>query len=173
MKESKLLLTIGLLFISSVGVSAARGCACGPEPVPASAPAISGGIAFASFGNGAYFTWDTYVAPVVHIALNGTSTTVTTSAGYFTNSSDNNGKFIFKKDMYTWGNMNKVNPDIVELQKVLVNENLLGNNSQTGIYDGATKAAVAAFQKKYGIKPAPQYTYGYFGPLTRAYLNNK
>jgi murein L,D-transpeptidase YcbB/YkuD len=55
----------------------------------------------------------------------------------------------------------------------LVSENLLGNNSQTGIYDGATKAAVEAFQKKHGIKPAAQYTYGYFGPLTRSFINNK
>jgi peptidoglycan hydrolase-like protein with peptidoglycan-binding domain len=75
--------------------------------------------------------------------------------------------------MYTVASMNKINPDIIELQKVLVADGVLGQNSQTGVYDAVTKAAVEAFQKKHGIKPAPQYTYGYFGPITRNYLNTK
>lgn len=171
MKESKFLLSVGLIVLSSLSVAVAYGCTCGPEPVPTP---VQGGFAFASFGNGAAFSWSNYVAPVVKINQNGTSTTVTTTPGYFKNSGSNNtGKFVFNKNMYTVAGMNKLNPDIIELQKVLVADGVLGQNAQTGVYDAVTKAAVEAFQKKHGIKPAPQYTYGYFGPITRNYLNTK
>ncbi len=134
---------------------------------------MKGGFAFASNGNGANFTWANYVAPVIKISGTGSSTVVTTTPGYYKDSGNGTGKFIFKKDMFTWSSMNKINPDIMELQQVLINEGLLGQNSKSGVYDNVTKSAVVAFQKKYKITPAPQYSYGYFGPITRNFLNKR
>lgn len=178
--KSKLFVLIfaGLLSLSSLTVAVATPCACGREIVPPTpAPVTQGGFAFASFGNGAFFSWNTYVPPVIKLTQNGTSTIIATTAGYFTN--DGTGqvagvsKFKFNKDLYTWTSKNKISPDVAELQKVLVAEELLGQNAQTGVYDEVTKSAVAAFQKKHGIKPASKYPYGYFGPITRAFLNAK
>lgn len=180
-------LSVSIMTLSSLNFASAFVCdgicipfiPIPPAPSPTPTPTTTGGgIAFAAFGNGAFFSWDTYVAPVVKISGTGSSTVVATTAGYFTNGDSNSigkvagvSKFKFTKDQYTSVSMNKISPDISELQKVLAAEGLLGINSQTGIYDETTKAAVAAFQKKYGIKPAPIYPYGYFGPLTRAFQN--
>lgn len=173
MRENKLLvLGLSFLTVCTFTIAVAVPCACGPELKKTGGG--GGGFAFASFGNGAAFTWDNYVPPTVTISGTGSTTVVTTTPGYFKNMPNtNSNKFMFKKDMYVWTSMNKINPDIVELQKVLASEGLLGQNSKSGVYDTVTKTAVEAFQKKYKIAPAPQYSYGYFGPKTRAFINNR
>lgn len=131
----------------------------------------SGGIAWVGLYKGAPFTWDRYERPVINISMNGSTTIITvgTSAGQVAGVS----KFAFSKDQYTWSNMNKINPDIAELQKILLEEGFLGAGAQSGVYDEATKKSVELLQKKYGIRPAPGYSYGYFGPLTRNFLNTR
>jgi len=170
------LLSVCLLTLSSLVVAVAEPCACGipippiPTPTPTPSPTVNGSIAFAGLYNGAPFTWERWIKPIIHISQNGTTTTVTVENG-LAGQVAGVSKFIFKNDLYTWNSKNKISPDVSELQKVLVAENLLGANSQTGVYDETTKAAVAAFQKKYNIHPAPIYPYGYFGPITRAFQN--
>lgn len=169
-------LVIGFMTLSSLTVAVAVGCTCGPDPVPVPKP-TQGGLAFAADYNGAPFTWDRYNTPVITFTTNGSTTTATVT--YLNKSGTGGGtvagasKFKFNKDLYVWSSKNKINPDIVELQKILVAENLLGPTSQTGIYDETTKVAVVTFQKKYGIKPAPIYSYGYFGPITRVFVNSR
>ena len=54
-------------------------------------------------------------------------------------------------------------PVVEQLQKFLTYEGTYGKATITGTFDAATKQAVIAFQKKYGIKPA----IGYVGVKTR------
>lgn len=149
-------------------VAVAVPCACGEPEIP---KPTNGGFAFASFGNGAVFTWDTYVAPIIKITTNGTSTIANTTPGYFKNlPSNNQEKYTFNNNL---GIGSQRQPDLNELVKVLIAENLLAVGTSKTVYDSQTRGAVANLQKKYGIKPAPQYPYGFFGPLTRAYLNTR
>jgi len=66
----------------------------------------------------------------------------------------------------------KRNVDVATLQQFLISENkgraanLLGRVGATAYFGGLTRAALAEFQLNAGIKPA----WGYFGPITRAYL---
>lgn len=180
MKESKkFVLSLGLLFASSFTIAVATPCACGEPVYVPSEPVTSGGggLAFAQFGNGAQFTWSNYVAPTISFIMNGTTTTVVTTPGYFKTSGGNNitnsGKFIFTKDLFTWNQINSISLDVAELNKVLVTENFLPANSMKTVYDIEMRVAVEKFQKAHNIKPAPQYVYGYFGPITRAFINNR
>lgn len=167
--NKSLLFSVMLLAVSVTTVAVAVPCACAPV-IPVT-PQQTGGFAFASFGNGAAFTWDTYVAPIIKITTNGTSTTANTTPGYFKNSPSNNqAKYTFNNNL---GLGSGRQSDLNELVKVLIAENLLAAGTSKTVYDNQTRDAVANLQKKYGIKPAPQYPYGYFGPLTRAFLNSR
>jgi hypothetical protein len=158
-------LFITLLTVATFKVAVAVPCACGPDLKPTSNP-IYGGVAVA-FYNGAPFTWDRYVAPVINLVQNGTSTIVTV-----TNTGNGHvagvDKFIFRKNM---GLGSKTQPDLAELQKILVAENLLQATTTKVVYDSEVRAAVSKFQVNHGIHHGVGYTYGYFGPLTRGFLN--
>ncbi|MHB8173575.1 MAG: peptidoglycan-binding domain-containing protein [Nitrospirota bacterium] len=77
--------------------------------------------------------------------------------------------FAFTRNLYlgTTGN------DVKELQQFLVKENAgpaakkLAAHGTTRNFASLTKAALIEFQKKEGIRPAS----GYFGPVTRKYVN--
>lgn len=164
--------SVSLLTLTSLTVAVAVPCACG-EQVPPPAPTQNGsggGVSWVGLYNGAPFSWDSYVAPIVYIVINGTTTTITTNLSRQVAGAD---KFIFKNDQYTFDHLRNINPDIIELQKLLIAENLLGTGLQTGAYDYHTKNAVEALQKKHGITPDSLYYSGYFGPITRAFLNNR
>jgi hypothetical protein len=63
--------------------------------------------------------------------------------------------------------------DVIRLQKFLIGYNAgastkrLAHAGATGYFGSLTNSALAEFQKKAGIKPA----IGFFGPLTRTYIN--
>jgi peptidoglycan hydrolase-like protein with peptidoglycan-binding domain len=152
--------------LSSLTVAVAIGCTCG-EQIPPPTTNSGGGVSWVGLYNGAPFSWSTYIPPVVYIVTTGSTTNITTGqvAGV--------SKFMFRNDLYTFDSMRNINPDIVELQKVLLAENLLGSGLQTGAFDYHTKNAVEALQRKYGITPDSPYYSGYFGPNTRTFLNNR
>jgi peptidoglycan hydrolase-like protein with peptidoglycan-binding domain len=64
--------------------------------------------------------------------------------------------------------------DVQELQQVLISQDSgpaaekLKAHGTTTYFGSLTKAALIEFQKEAGIKPAS----GFFGPVTRAYVNN-
>lgn len=65
-------------------------------------------------------------------------------------------------------------PQVLLLQKVLVQEGLLSADNQTGFFGPLTEAAVKKFQVKYNIVTSgrPDTTgYGAVGPMTRGMLN--
>lgn len=57
--------------------------------------------------------------------------------------------------------------EVVRLQNVLIKEGLLASDNNTGFFGLMTKAAVAAFQQRYGLEAV-----GSIGPLSRARLIN-
>lgn len=57
--------------------------------------------------------------------------------------------------------------DVLELQKFLVSQGFLKITTPTNYFGPATRSALIAFQKKNGIVPAS----GFFGPLTRTFVN--
>jgi hypothetical protein len=166
-KRVSLFLSVALMTVSSLTVAVAVPCACGPEIIQ---PRVTqqGSVVPVGLYNGAPFSWDRYVAPIVNIVTNGTTTTITVSN---TGTVAGVTKFNFTKDQFTTAGMNNINPDLGELVKVLVAENFLPSGTTKTVYDNDVKVAVDKFQHAHNIHPAPQYAYGYFGPLTRGYLN--
>lgn len=75
-------------------------------------------------------------------------------------------KYIFNKDL----TIGSTGPDVVALQKYLVRAGLMVMPAGVahGYFGGITQRGVSAYQTKYSITP----TAGYFGPKTRAHLNN-
>lgn len=76
----------------------------------------------------------------------------------------------FKKNLY-YGTRN---PDIKNLQRLLINSNsgkaakILARVGATGYFGHLTRAALAEYQRKFNIRT----NYGYFGPVTRKYVNS-
>jgi hypothetical protein len=168
--KSKFLLSVGLLITGSLFASVASACSCGSEPFLAPVTQ-QGGFAFAGNGNGAYFSWSNYTAPIIKITTSGTTTNVATTPGFYNGTENKNpNKFVFN---YNMGLGSARKPDLQELQLILIAENFLPANTNKNVYDSAIREAVANFQKAHGIKPAPKYPYGYFGPITRGYVNSR
>jgi len=83
-----------------------------------------------------------------------------------------NNVFIFNKNL----TLGSINNDVRQLQKYLNNNNYLvaktgpgSINKETTYFGALTKAALIKFQKANKIKPAV----GYFGPITRDFINKK
>lgn len=74
-------------------------------------------------------------------------------------------KFLFLKDLSFGMGMINPDPDVFQLQERLVSQGL-ADFTPNGAFGPKTKAAVIAYQKKYGINPT-----GYVGPITRGRLN--
>jgi peptidoglycan hydrolase-like protein with peptidoglycan-binding domain len=81
-------------------------------------------------------------------------------------------KFQFLKDM---AQGSRLNPDVKELQTVLVNEGFMNIGQVTGYFGATTKLAVIKYQEKYAdevLKPLGLTKgTGFVGPYTRAFLN--
>jgi len=81
------------------------------------------------------------------------------------------GHFIFIRNLQ----FGSTGHDVMELQLFLIRENpgpaarALAKHGTTENFASLTKAAVIEFQKSVGIKPA----IGFFGPVTRAYVNGR
>lgn len=92
-----------------------------------------------------------------------------TQIGYFTEAwaiMAPEDKYVFTKDL-TFGS---TGPDVVALQKYLVKNGfmVMPKGVSYGYFGSITQRAVASYQLKYDINPVR----GYFGPKTRAHLNN-
>ena len=167
-KSISFLLPVLFVVVSTMTVAVAVPCACGEKPDPLPSPQIGGGgFAWAADYNGAPFTWERWIKPIVTIVQNGSSTVAivtygTPSTGTVLGAS----KFIFNNDLF-WGS--NLQPDMNEMQKLMVREGLLGAGQTSGLYDANTNKAVIAFQKKYNI----HRQIGFFGPITRAFVNSR
>lgn len=73
--------------------------------------------------------------------------------------------YIFTVDL----TLGSTGPDVVALQKILVSQGffIMPEGVAYGYFGAMTRDAVARYQRVYGITPAA----GYFGPKTRAHLN--
>ncbi len=78
---------------------------------------------------------------------------------------DSTQKYIFNHDL----TIGSIGADVVALQKYLVAKGfmVMPANVAYGYFGTVTQTGVSKYQIKYGIKPSA----GYFGPITRAYLN--
>jgi len=75
-----------------------------------------------------------------------------------------NGGFMFSNNLKSGAR----GADVRELQRFLIAEGLLNVGSPTGYFGALTRIAMISWQMRAGIVPAS----GYFGPLSRAKLNN-